>query len=147
MRERYSEKYAAREEALQAIDSQLIRLKRMDNELYDDKLAGEISRETYTAKHANLQAQQVELEKKRSKLSDGTGSRVEQRLALLNLSQKAAEIYQTRTIEQKRLIITKLFKSITSFNGSVSVTYTNFVHVIADKTLQTRAILEEGQNE
>ena len=147
MRERYSEKYAAHEEAMQAIDSQLVRLKRMENELYDDKLAGEISRETYTAKHANLQAQQVELEDKRSKLSDGTGNRVEQRLALLNLSQKAAEIYQTRTIEQKRLIITKLFKSITSFNGSVSVTYTNFVRVIADKTLQTRAILEEGQNE
>lgn len=147
LRKRRSDQSDTREQALQSLRAQIIRLERMDNELYDDKLAGDISRETYSAKHASLQSQKVELETKREKLAEGTQCGLEQRLALLRLSQKAAEIYQTRTIEQKRLIITKLFKSITSFNGSVSVTYTNFVHVIADKTLQTKAILEEGQNE
>jgi len=113
----------------------------MDSELYDDKLAGDISRETYDAKHGNFMEQKVELEAKRDKVAKRSASDLEQRLAHLNLSQKAAEIYQTRTIEQKRLILTKLFSSITFNNGFVSVTYTNFVKVIADKSIKTREIL------
>ena len=113
----------------------------MDNELYDDKLAGDITRDMYDTKHAHFAAQKAELEAKRDALVEGTQSDLEQRLALLNLSQKAAEIYQSRTVEQKRLIIIKLFKSITFNNGSMSVTYTNFVKVIANKTLKTKEIL------
>jgi site-specific DNA recombinase len=130
-----------REQTIKALDAQLSRLSRMDNELYDDKLAGDITRDMYDTKHAHFAAQKAELETKRDALVEGAQSDLEQRLALLNLSQKAAEIYQTRTVEQKRLIIIKLFKSITYNNGSISVTYTNFVKVIANKTLKTKEIL------
>jgi hypothetical protein len=141
LRKRRSDQSDTREQALQSLRAQIIRLERMDNELYDDKLAGDISRETYSAKHASLQSQKVELETKREKLAEGTQCGLEQRLALLRLSQKAAEIYQTRTIEQKRLIITKLFKSITSFNGSVSVTYTKLTQAIARNSGLSKEIL------
>lgn len=132
-----------RGQTVKAFDAQLSRLSRMDNELYDDKLAGDITRDMYDIKHAHFMAQKTELESKRDALLEGTQSDLEQRLALLNLSQKAAEIYQTRTVAQKRLIITKLFSNVTFNNGSVSVKYSNFVKVIADKSLKTRQILGE----
>jgi hypothetical protein len=66
---------------------------------------------------------------------------LEQRLVLLELSQKAASIYRTRTPEQKRLIITKLFTNITRNQGALSVTYTDFSRAIAQNVLKTKEIL------
>ncbi len=141
LQKRESSQTETNEHTLRALNAQIDRLGRMDSELYDDKLAGEISREVYESKHAHFMAQKAELEANRVKIELDTASDLNQRLALLNLSQKAAEIFQTRTVEQKRLIITKLFSDITSYNGSVSVTYTNFVSVIADKTVKTKEII------
>jgi hypothetical protein len=62
-------------------------------------------------------------------------------IAFTKLSQKAAELYDSRTIKQKRIIITKLFSRITYRDGSASVTYSNFTEVIANKTLKIGAIL------
>ncbi|MBP6037833.1 MAG: hypothetical protein KA604_00650, partial [Candidatus Saccharimonas sp.] len=57
------------------------------------------------------------------------------------LSQKAAELYDTRSINQKRVIITKLFQNITFEQGFVSVKYKELAQVIANKSLKTREIL------
>jgi beta-glucosidase-like glycosyl hydrolase len=141
LRKRSSDQTETRKQTLKALNTQIDRITRMDSELYDDKLTGDISRETYEAKHSNFMEQKAELQAKWDKVAKRSASNLEQRLALLNLSQKATEIYQTRTIEQKRLILTKLFGSIVFNNGSISVTYTNFVKVIADKSIKSREIL------
>lgn len=130
-----------REQTLRGLNTQIDRLARMDSELYDDKLSGDITRDMYDTKHAAFMEQKAELEAKRDVAIERGDSDLEQRLALLDLSQKAAAIYQTRTIEQKRVIITKLFSRITFNNGSVSVKYSKFAEVIAEKTLKTRQIL------
>jgi hypothetical protein len=62
---------------------------------------------------------------------------------LLELSQKAASIYQKKTPEQKRLIITKLFSKITSKDDRVSVSYTNFAQAIAGNVQKTKQLLGE----
>lgn len=67
---------------------QIDRITRMDSELYDDKLAGDITRETYNTKHARFMEQKAELEAKRDKVATRAASDLEQRLELLNLSQK-----------------------------------------------------------
>lgn len=53
----------------------------------------------------------------------------------------AAKLYQTRTVDQKRVILTKLFSSFTYSDGVVSVKYSKFASVIANKTLKTKEIL------
>ncbi len=141
LRRRKSTTSETREQSLRSLTVQIDRLTRMSNELYDDKLAGDITRELYDTKRAQLTAQQAELEAKRNTILERGSNDLEQRLALLNLSQKAAELYQTRSVEQKRVIITKLFSRITSYNGSVSVKYSKFAEVIAEKSLKTRQIL------
>ncbi|HVA11489.1 MAG TPA: hypothetical protein VNG32_04985, partial [Candidatus Dormibacteraeota bacterium] len=86
-------------------------------------------------------AQKAELEEKREKVDASIAQGLEQRLVILELAQKATAIYQTKTPDQKRLIITKLFANITANNGFVSVTYTNFSRAIAENVLKTSNLL------
>ena len=129
------------EDSLRAISAQIDRLNRMDGELYDDKLSDEITRDLYQTKHEGFMSQLRELEDKRANVEAKNKNDLPQRLALLRLSQKAAELYATRTIEQKRVILTKLFSLFTYSDGAVSVKYSKFAAVIANKTLKTKEIL------
>ncbi len=126
---------------LESITTQIDRIKRMDDELYDDKLAGDISKDKYVEKHEVFKAQKTALEAQKAKVDALVTKSLEQRLVILELAQKAAIIYQNRMPEQKRLIITKLFKRITTHNGVVSVSYTNFCRAIADKVLKTSKLI------
>lgn len=45
------------EEHKQSIQSRIARLEKMDEMLYDDKLAGDITRERYETKHADIKKQ------------------------------------------------------------------------------------------
>lgn len=129
------------EDSLKSITMQVDRLLRMDADLYDDKLAGDIPKDIYQSKHASFMEQLDDLRKQKDRLESKAKNNLPQRLALLKLSQRAAELYASRTIEQKRVILTKLFSSFIYSNGSVSVTYSKFAEVIANKSLKTRQIL------
>lgn len=131
----------AREDSLASINAQIERLMRMDADLYDDKLAGDIPRELYKTKHDTFMEQLGELKSQQSALESKNKNDLPQRLALLKLSQKAAELYASRTTQQKRVILTKLFSSFTYSDGAVSVKYSKFAEVIANKTLKTKEIL------
>jgi site-specific DNA recombinase len=124
-----------------SIQVQIERIMRMDTNLYDDKLSGEIEPERYETKHAEFMKQKVELEDRLSRIDQTLGQRLQQRLVLLELSQKAAEIYPKKTPEQKRLIITKLFRELTYDGSSVSVIYTNFARAIAQNVQITRNLI------
>ena len=132
----------ANEDSLEAINKQVDRLVRMDGDLYDDKLAGDITKDVYQTKHTEFMEQLNELRSKQTSLESKVNKNdLPQRLALLKLTQMAAKLYQTRTIDQKRVILTKLFSSFTYSDGAVSVKYSKFASVIANKTLKTKEIL------
>jgi len=124
-----------------SVQLQIDRIGRMDESLYDDKLSGEITQEKYNEKHQQFVKQKAELSEQFSKLDTSFEQRLDQKLVLLELSQKAVQIYRTRTPEQKRLIISKLFENLTLKEGALSVTYTNFAQAIAEKVQETRNIM------
>lgn len=124
-----------------SIQTQLERIKRMETNLYDDKLSGEIPFELYEQKRTELRAEQTQLEEKLSQIDQTMGIMLEKKLALFKLSQKAAQIYPNKTPEQKRTIITKLFSKLTYSGSTVSVNYTNFSRAIAQNVQKTRNVL------
>lgn len=129
----------AHEDTLESINKQIDRLVRMDSDLYDDKLAGDITKDVYQTKHTAFMEQLNELRSKQGAIEDKVNKNdLPQRLALLKLTQMAAKLYQTRTVDQKRVILTKLFSSFTYSDGVVSVKYSKFASVIANKTLKTK---------
>ncbi len=96
----------------------------------------------YEVKHEQLIGQKNELESRLGGLGEAQGGLLKHRLAVLELAQKAGEIYQNRSPEQKRLIMSKLFASMTIKSGLLSVKYTNLVKIIADKVTETYQIME-----
>ena len=119
MREQYADRIEEREHHMSALRGQLKRITVMDETLYDDKLSGELA-----------------------SIDESLGTRLEQRLVVLELSQKAAELYAQKTPAQKRLIISKLFEKLTLKGGVISVKYSKFAGVIAQNVQQTTKLLE-----
>jgi acetolactate synthase small subunit len=113
----------------------------MSDTLYDDKLAGEITVTKYKQKLAQITSQKADLEEKLASIETDAGVRLDQKLVILELSQKAAKLYPNKTPDQKRLIITKLFNDLTYEVDSVSVMYTNFCRAIANNVQKTRKLI------
>ena len=141
MRGRQKENVEAIEKQATALQAQISRLTRMEDSLYDDKLAGEISVEKYQEKRESINAQKAALQQQLDTLDTSGLKHLEQRLVLLELSQKASELYPKKTAQQKRLIITKLFTEMTYDADSVSVKLTNFAGAIAQKVEETHKII------
>jgi hypothetical protein len=141
MRQRHKDNIEGSTRIATSIQTQIDRLNRMDINLYDDKLAGEVTAERYEQKHIELMTEKSQLEEKLSTIDQSLGILLEQKLVLFELSQKAAEIYTKKTPDQKRLIITKLFQKLTYTDDIVSVSYTNFSRAIAQNVLKTNNLL------
>lgn len=141
MRRRHRSQTSKSENIAQSIQLQIDRIERMLQNLYDDKLAGEITAERYAKKKEELTSQKQELEAQLANADLDSGKRLEQKIVLFRLSQKSGKIYTRCTPEQKRLIISKLFDEITYKGGVVSVKYTKFTQAIAENVLETHKIL------
>ncbi|MFO0862553.1 MAG: recombinase family protein [Candidatus Saccharibacteria bacterium] len=142
MREHYQDTVEGQDRLQASIQLQIDRIKRMDEGLYDDKLSGDIPQAKYEEKHQQFTDQLTELGGKLSKLDNSLSKSLQQRLVLLELSQKAAGIYCKKSPDQKRLIISKLFADVTLKGGALSVKYTNFARAIAENVLETRKLME-----
>jgi DNA invertase Pin-like site-specific DNA recombinase len=142
MREQYKDRIAERERITNTLHAQLARIGSMDETLYDDKLSGDISKERYDEKHAQFMTQKADIESQLETIDASMSERLEQRLVIFELSQKAADLYAKKTPEQKRLIISKLFEKLTLKGGAISVKYSKFAEAIADKVQITCNLME-----
>ena len=124
------------------LQGEIRRISRMDDNLYDDKLSGLITNERYKVKHEQLMSEKASFEEQLSTIGDTLEDRLAQRMSILKLSQKASEIYQNKTSEQKRFIISKLFEKLTLKSGTISVKYTKFVMVLSQKVQETHKLME-----
>ena len=142
MRNQFSDTIENRERLVASITAQMERVSRMDDTLYDDKLSGEITKGKYEEKHEQFVVQRKELTERLTKINKSHGKQLEQKLVLLELAQKAAQIYLKKTPEQKRLILSKLFANLTLKDSLLSVSYTNFTRAIAEKVELTCNLME-----
>jgi site-specific DNA recombinase len=142
MREQHSTDVEYKQQLARAAQAQIKRVTSMDESLYEDKLSGDITKERYEVKHGQFMTEKADYESKVAKLDMDLSDRLEQRIGLLELSQKAAEIYASKAPDQKRLIISKLFASLTLKSGELSVTYSNFVRAIAQRVQKTTKLME-----
>ena len=141
VRSKYNNTIIEQQKIIDSIEMQINRINRMEEQLYDDKLAGEITRDKYEAKKTVFTEERTSLEDKKASIVINAETTIEKRIVVLRLSQKAAEIYSKRTSDQKRLIISKLFSNLSISSGSLSVNYTNFTEAIAQRAEKSRQII------
>ena len=99
MRQHHANDIEGRQRLASSIQTQISRIERMDETLYDDKLSGEISKEKYEQKHQQFAAQKDALERELSKIDTTASQNLDQKLVLLELTQKAAELYPRKSPE------------------------------------------------
>ncbi len=142
LREDFKTEINNKKDAIEAVEHRIKRLKRMDEMLYDDKLAGDVSIERYKVKHEAFKAEIDELNRKKGGIDPTYQSRYMNGISIIELSQVAHEQFIDENIDNdmKRDILTKLFQSIVLKDGVVSVTYTKLAQAIAHKSSETRRI-------
>jgi site-specific DNA recombinase len=123
-------------------DNLMLRIKRiqaMDEMLYDDKLAGEISKARYVEKHEQLQQDMEELRKKLDSIEDDVADKFDEAISIIKLTQNAAEEFKNADTTSKRAVLSKLYTYMGLDKESVSVKFTKLVQSIADKSLKSRS--------
>ena len=131
------------EEAQKALDERIERIKRMDDMLYDDKLAGLISGERYQSKHDSFISEINDLQKQKGGISQEYETKYMNGISEIELSQDAKRLFadENTSSDDKRIILTKLFEKISLKDNSVSVTYTKLTQAIARNSGLSKEIL------
>jgi site-specific DNA recombinase len=142
MRQNHTNDLEDRRVKASSMQLQIARLKRMDDGLYEDKLAGDITPAQYSEKHQRFTKEHTELVSRLGKLDRTLTRRLERNLYILKLSQKAADIYQTKTPDQKRFLISLLFGELIIEGGTLTASYTKLTGAIAEKVFNTCKIME-----
>lgn len=119
------------------------RLRHMEEMLYDDKLAGDITKERYATKRADISKQIQELSDELLVADTTLVAKHHEAIDLIELSQSAYSQYNDSNLtnEARRTILSKLFSSVVYAHNSVSVTYSFLAKMIAQKSDESRQIL------
>jgi hypothetical protein len=110
-----------RERTIEALNKQLDRIGHMDDMLYDDKLAGEISQEVYENKHRQFAGQTAEIHERLGRLHEA-----QDRLRVVASPEVETEsplvrLYVTSTPGNKRMIMATLFQIMTADGDKLTV--------------------------
>ncbi|HSX28313.1 MAG TPA: recombinase family protein [Candidatus Saccharimonadales bacterium] len=135
------------EQAQKALDDRIARIRRMDDMLYDDKLAGLVSAERYQTKHDAFVSELNGLERQKGGVSQKYEDKYMKGISDIELSQEAKRLFADANVtnDDKRVILTKLFEKISLKDSIVSVTYTKLAQAIALRSGQTKEILGYAQ--
>ena len=128
----------------QNLNQRITRLENMAEMLYDDKLAGEITKERYDAKKADIQKQLTELRDQLGVAAATTQEVHEDAVEIMELTQHAKAQYTDADMgnDAKRTVLTKLFDEIVYASNSVSVKLSFLAESIAKRSDETRQIME-----
>jgi len=131
------------DQAQKALDERIERIKRMDDILYDDKLAGLISSERYLIKHKSFDNEINDLQKQKGGISQEYKTKYMDGISDIELSQDAKRLFADKNIsnDDKRIILTKLFAGISLKDNFVSVRYTKLAQSIARNSGLSKEIL------
>ena len=101
--------------------------------LYEDRLSERITFNFYDNKNKEFQRQLDTIKIKIENLDVIMSKQFERGMEIFELSQVAAKEYPKRTIEQKRIILSKLFSNLTLDGDSMLIKFTDLALAIANK--------------
>jgi len=122
------------------LNSDYTQIQKRLNRLYDDKLDGEITPEFYKQKFKQYTKEKEEIVSSIKKHSNAQTKYFELGISILELSQRAKEIYQKATIEEKRTLLSLIFSNLRLNEGKLSINYTKPFEILAGSVLATKKI-------
>jgi len=121
-----------RTQSAEALQRELEKIEMRLNRLYEDRLDGRIDTTFYDNRASILQADKDALLEKMNLYIKAPDKSKEIGLTMYELSQRAPELYQKATVEEKRRLMKLVFGSLKLSKGIVQFTYTPAFQILAD---------------
>lgn len=101
-----------KEGTLKTLNLRYNALQRQLDVLYDDRLAERITTEKWEAKQKMINDEQAEIRNQMAKLKDEETKYFEIYINILDLARRAREIYEKRSPEERRLLLSHIFSNL-----------------------------------
>ena len=101
-----------KENTLRSLNLRYNGLQRQLDILYDDRLAEKITQGRWEEKQKMINTEQAEIRNQMTKLKDEETKYFELYINILDLARRAKEIYEKRTPEERRLLLTHIFSNL-----------------------------------
>lgn len=132
-----------KENALKGLYARYEALQKRLDRLYDDRLDARIAPEMWERKQGEINAEQAVLKEQIGRIKDEETKYFEIGINILDLARRAAEIYEKRSPEEKRMLLSHIFLNLILKDGNVAYSLTKPVEKIA-KRVQEK--LDVGKN-
>lgn len=133
IRENHQIEIEYKENTLKALNLRYNGLQRQLDILYDDRLSEKISQEKWETKHKMITDEQAEIQKQITRLKEEETRYFELYINILDLARRAREIYEKRTPEERRLLLTHIFSNLILKDKKVSVLLKKSPKVLAKR--------------
>lgn len=146
---KYEAEHHVAERSAEQLQLRLSKIDTMLSTLYDDRLEGRIGLEVYDRKVKDLNEEKGALQENIEKAPESRQHDIEASLDLLDLTQKASEIYKTKEIDDKRKILNDLFSNLVLNGSSLLCEFKREVEIVFETVNKTKKLLDtfEPQNE
>lgn len=111
--------------------------------LYEDRLAERIDSAEYDKRHNQLHEAEKKARLDLTLVNDTKNRQFEHGMKLLDLSQDASKVFPTRSPEQKRIILSKLFSNLSINGNTLEVEFSELASAIADTAIKHKELLEK----
>lgn len=145
---KYEAEHYVAERSVEQLQLRLSKIDTMLATLYDDRLEGRIELGFYDRKVKELNEEKEALYKNIEKAPETRQHDIEASLDLLDLTQKASEIYKTKEIDDKRKILNDLFSNLILNGSSLLCEFKQEVEIVFETVNKTKKLLAtfEPQN-
>jgi site-specific DNA recombinase len=110
--------------------------------MYEDRLDGRISSNQYDKMHRESSKEQIIIDRKLEEFETDFLTNLEKGIDILDLSQKAKAIYESKADRDRQAIIRDLFSNLHLNGDLLEVEYTPLVNAIAKKVRKEKSLRE-----
>jgi DNA invertase Pin-like site-specific DNA recombinase/DNA-binding transcriptional ArsR family regulator len=126
-----------KENTLKSLNLRYSSLQRQLDILYDDRLSEKISQTRWEEKQKTINTEQVEILNQITKLKDEETKYFELYINILDLARRAREIYEKRSPEERRLLLTHIFSNLVLKDKKATVFLKKSPEVLAKRVQQS----------
>lgn len=129
----HAEEIEYKENVIKSLSAQYSRLQRRLDNLYNDRLDEKITPQFWEAKNKEILAEQEEIQEQLRRLKSEETKYFEMWLNIIDLALRAREIYERRSPEDRRLLLTYIFSNLVLKDQKVTYTLTPAVQKLAER--------------
>jgi site-specific DNA recombinase len=136
IKQKHTQEIDYKENTIKTLNDRYGALQRRLDNLYNDRLDEKISPEFWQKKHNEISEEQNELKDKLTKLKNEEARYFEIWLNILDLARRAKEIYEKRSPEQRRLLLTQIFSNLMLKDDIINPTLKKPIEILAKRVQQ-----------